>query len=61
MVILRKVRIVLQLAIAAPILGAQAPALWYQTPAANWSEALPIANGRLAAMVFGGVEQEHFN
>lgn len=27
--------------------------LWYTKPAANWNEALPIGNGRLAAMVFG--------
>jgi len=27
--------------------------LWYNQPAANWNEALPIGNGRLAAMVFG--------
>ncbi|MBI3209293.1 MAG: glycoside hydrolase family 95 protein [Candidatus Solibacter usitatus] len=33
--------------------------LWYAAPAANWFEALPIGNGRLAAMVFGGVEKEH--
>ena len=33
--------------------------LWYRQPAANWNEALPIGNGRLAAMVFGGVESEH--
>jgi alpha-L-fucosidase 2 len=27
--------------------------LWYDAPAANWNEALPIGNGRLGAMVFG--------
>ena len=32
--------------------------LWYRQPAANWNEALPIGNGRLGAMVFGGVEEE---
>ncbi len=32
--------------------------LWYAKPAANWNEALPLGNGRLGAMVFGGVEQE---
>jgi alpha-L-fucosidase 2 len=32
--------------------------LWYRQPAANWNEALPVGNGRLAAMVFGGVESE---
>lgn len=33
--------------------------LWYNAPANNWNEALPIGNGRLGAMVFGGVAQEH--
>ena len=32
--------------------------LWYRRPAAQWVEALPIGNGRLAAMVFGGVNRE---
>jgi alpha-L-fucosidase 2 len=32
--------------------------LWYRAPAANWNEALPVGNGRLAAMVFGGVSDE---
>ncbi len=32
--------------------------LWYRQPAAKWVEALPIGNGRLGAMVFGGVGQE---
>lgn len=27
--------------------------LWYNAPAANWNEALPLGNGRLGAMVFG--------
>ena len=32
--------------------------LWYNKPAAKWTEALPIGNGRLGAMIFGGVEQD---
>jgi hypothetical protein len=33
--------------------------LWYDKPATRWEqEALPIGNGRLGAMVFGGVEKE---
>src|SRR6185312_3234840 len=32
--------------------------LWYKQPAVEWTEALPIGNGRLGAMVFGGVAQE---
>ena len=30
------------------------PTLWYLKPAPVWSEALPIGNGRIGAMVFGG-------
>jgi alpha-L-fucosidase 2 len=33
--------------------------LWYAQPATQWSEALPIGNGRLGAMVYGGIEREH--
>jgi len=46
---------------ALPALGQQpAPAstLWYRQPAREWVEALPLGNGRLGAMVFGGPEQE---
>ena len=32
--------------------------LWYSQPAQNWSEALPIGNSRLGAMVYGGTERE---
>lgn len=32
--------------------------LWYQKPANAWEEALPIGNGRLGAMVFGGTDRE---
>ena len=32
--------------------------LWYEHPAADWNEALPVGNGRLGAMVFGQVETE---
>ena len=32
--------------------------LWYDKPAAKWVEALPLGNGRLGAMVFGGTAQE---
>jgi alpha-L-fucosidase 2 len=36
------------------------PLLWYLQPAESWEQqALPIGNGRLGAMVFGGVECEH--
>jgi alpha-L-fucosidase 2 len=32
--------------------------LWYARPAGKWVEALPIGNGRLGCMVFGGVGRE---
>ena len=32
--------------------------LWYRRPAAKWTEALPVGNGRLGAMVFGKVGRE---
>src|SRR6185369_16599126 len=36
------------------------PLLWYDKPATDWEkEALPIGNGRIGAMVFGGIESEH--
>lgn len=47
------------------LLAATAPAgeqdlrLWYTAPATTWDAALPIGNGRLGAMVFGGVAEEH--
>ena len=33
-------------------------ALWYDKPAREWMEALPVGNGRLGGMVFGGVDAE---
>ena len=32
--------------------------LWYNEPAEKWVEALPIGNGRMGAMVFGGIQTE---
>ena len=32
--------------------------LWYAQPAEKWTEALPIGNGQLGAMIFGGVADE---
>ncbi len=34
--------------------------LWYDSPAENWNDALPLGNGRLAAMVYGGLHTEQF-
>ena len=32
--------------------------LFYQVPASDWNEALPLGNGRLGMMVFGGIGEE---
>jgi len=32
--------------------------LWYKQPAKTWTEALPVGNGRLGAMVYGGTNEE---
>jgi len=32
--------------------------LWYKSPAARWVEALPVGNGHIGVMVFGGAEKE---
>lgn len=33
--------------------------IWFDKEASRWEEALPIGSGRLGAMIFGGVSQEH--
>ena len=32
--------------------------LWYEQPAKEWMSSVPVGNGRLGAMVFGGIEEE---
>ncbi len=47
-------------ALAITMIGRAADDLtvWHQQPAKNWNEATPIGNGRLGAMMFGGVNAE---
>ncbi|MFL6446620.1 MAG: glycosyl hydrolase family 95 catalytic domain-containing protein [Bryobacteraceae bacterium] len=52
-------RAALVLSAVLPLAAADAPQLWYRSPATEWAEALPIGNGRIGAMVFGGVDTEH--
>jgi len=33
--------------------------LWYNQPAQKWTDALPIGNGNLGAMIYGGIDEEH--
>ena len=44
--------------VAQPLLNDHTNLLWYRQPATQWNEALPIGNGRMGAMVFGGVQTE---
>jgi alpha-L-fucosidase 2 len=53
--------LILSLLIAGGVAGQAASnelTLWYAQPAAKWTEALPIGNGRLGAMIFGGTANE---
>ena len=45
-------------ALAQPAATPQPLRLWYRRPADDWVQALPVGNGRLGAMVFGGVHTE---
>ena len=68
-VVIPRVRTALRaciLALAASPVFAQVPAvngsastLWFRKPAAEWNRALPVGNGRLGAMIFGGTAEEH--
>jgi len=46
------------LLVAAFVKAQQNLKLWYNKPATVWTEALPVGNGRLGAMIFGGVNEE---
>lgn len=41
-----------------PASGIIPQTLWYTSPAAEWNHALPVGNGRMGAMVFGGTSRE---
>jgi len=41
-----------------PLMAQQPLRLWYEKPATEWVEALPLGNGRLGGMVFGGINEE---
>jgi alpha-L-fucosidase 2 len=59
LMILRPLLFVLLTAMAAQAADDNALKLWYGQPARVWTQALPVGNGRLAAMVFGDVREEH--
>ncbi len=45
----------------AQLVPAPAPShvIWFSHPATEWNRALPVGNGRLGAMIFGGTREEH--
>src|SRR5580765_1471024 len=51
-------KLALLLAASAPLFAQSPLTLWYRQPANLWVEALPVGNGRLGAMVFGGIAHE---
>lgn len=55
---LRRPLLLLALAFTTPLPGAPEHQLRYDQPARKWVEALPVGNGRLGAMVFGGLAAE---
>jgi alpha-L-fucosidase 2 len=40
------------------IAGQERLLLWYDRPAEQWTQALPVGNGRFGGMVFGGTASE---
>ena len=46
------------LCMAAMCCRAEDLTLWYSRPAAEWTEALPVGNSRMGAMVYGGTDKE---
>ncbi len=54
----KKYLIVIILLLSVKIAVTQDLKLWYNKPAVKWTEALPLGNGRIGAMVFGGLEQD---
>ena len=42
-----------------PTPGQSDQTLWYDEPAAQWEETLPLGNGRLGMMPDGGIVKEH--
>ena len=57
---MKKITLYLLAATLAITARAQTPlTLWYRQPARIFTEALPIGNGDLGAMIYGGVGEDH--
>ncbi|RYF55512.1 MAG: glycoside hydrolase family 95 protein, partial [Cytophagaceae bacterium] len=50
--------LILSLLIPSSLIAQSPLKLWYNQPAAAWTEALPVGNGRIGGMVFGHVDNE---
>lgn len=50
--------IVLMVASVTGLACTQEPLLWYEHPAEKWAEAIPVGNGRMSGMIFGGINDE---
>ena len=57
-VVLAAASFIVGAAIQANAAAIPATTLWYAQPAEKWTDALPIGNGRLGAMIFGGIPDE---
>lgn len=55
---LKSVLFIVVLMLTSLLINAEEQKLWYSQPADEWTEALSIGNGRMGAMVFGGVNKE---
>ncbi|TDH26587.1 glycoside hydrolase family 95 protein [Segetibacter sp. 3557_3] len=51
-------RLLLVLLVSNPASAQKPQVLWYEQPAKDWNEALPIGNGRIGAMIFGRPSEE---
>src|SRR5689334_7634318 len=59
-ILIRHLSVALLAILPQKIALSQQQVLSYRQPAADWqSQALPIGNGRIGAMVYGGARQEH--
>ena len=57
---MKKITLYLLVATLAITVRAQSPlTLWYRQPATLFTEALPIGNGDLGAMIYGGIGEDH--
>jgi Glycosyl hydrolases family 2, sugar binding domain. len=57
--IYRCITLSLLISVFSTITHAQTFQLWYRQPAQSWTQALPIGNGRLGAMIYGDAGTEH--